>query len=251
MMLSWQVLRESGKKKLHMVPHVFTLANAFFGFLAIINALHEAYITAIGCIMAAALMDALDGRMARMFGVSSSLGVELDSLCDAISFCLAPAFILYTWYLAEIGIEGVLVLALYLWCGLWRLARFNVAQATQYNYFTGLPTPMAALLVMSLMASANWFERSIFSFLVHPDGMLVLVGAIALLMVSRIKFPSFKKPGGIAPSIAVTSLALALFLGISALKGWPLLFFVFFVYVAWGVGVAWYAFIHSWLIKRV
>lgn len=132
------------RKHLHLLPFLFTFANAFLGFIAIVYALEGNFTYAVYSIMLAALMDMCDGRLARALGTTSMLGQELDSLADGISFGLAPCVVLYTWYPGVIGYTGFIALACYLSAGLYRLARFNLTAAAQHSYSIGLPIPVAA-----------------------------------------------------------------------------------------------------------
>ena len=105
-------------------------------------------------------MDLCDGRLARYFGSTSVLGMELDSLCDAISFCFAPAILLYSWSLYQLGIAGMVVLGLYLCSGLFRLARFNIISITQVTSFVGLPTTIAAFFFANVVMYEKWLASS-------------------------------------------------------------------------------------------
>src|SRR5581483_7627158 len=107
-------------------------------------------------IILAAFMDLIDGRLARALGSSSYFGMELDSLCDAISFCLAPSVLLYSWFPGPVVGWGTLSLVLYLCLGLSRLARFNLTAEKQQAAFIGLPTPIAAFFVSTLILSDTW-----------------------------------------------------------------------------------------------
>ena len=97
-------LKKKGKQNLFIVPFLFTFANAVFGLLSVIKTLECEFVTASYCIILAALMDFFDGKLARAFNSTSCLGMELDSLCDAISFCFAPAILLYSWYFHNFGV---------------------------------------------------------------------------------------------------------------------------------------------------
>src|SRR5262245_15894422 len=112
--ITFAKLQNSGKKNLFLIPFLFTFGNALCGFLSVIKTLDQEYTLAALFIVLAALMDLCDGRLARMFGSTSVLGMELDSLCDAISFCFAPAILLYSWSLYQLGIGGLIVLGIYL-----------------------------------------------------------------------------------------------------------------------------------------
>lgn len=176
------------QKSLHLLPNLFTLGNAFFGFCSIVFVAYGEIIAAAYAILLGALMDMLDGRIARYAGSTSDFGVQLDSLCDAITFCLAPAFLAYGWYLKKLGPLGFLVCAFFLLSGLFRLARFNITHANQTIYFLGTPTTIAAITIaMVVLNVQHLFLTSLFVWWVF--GMVM---ALALLMVSRIKFPTMK-----------------------------------------------------------
>ncbi len=162
------------------------------GFLAIIKALEGAYMHAAVCIVLAGLMDLIDGRLARALGSSSHLGMELDSLCDAISFCFAPTIVLYSWKFHAMGFLGLGALVIYLFAGLFRLAKFNVTEASDYQFFIGLPTPLAALSTVCLIIN----EQALFGsaeYSIHLYGLIAVVMMLALLMIAPLKFPSGKK----------------------------------------------------------
>ncbi len=221
--LSLRILRASHKQKLFFIPYLFTFANALLGFFAIINAVHGKVLLAAYCIAVATLMDMLDGRIARILGVSSNLGMELDSLCDAVSFCLAPTIIIYSWRASELGVVGVAALAVYLCCGLLRLARFNITNAQQYFYFSGLPTPIAALLLCSCVINTTSLLASPFAAVAQGFGCSVLIMAIAYCMLSSIPFPTFKQYSFNRLSISYISIAaFVVVLGFS--HGYPMMF---------------------------
>ena len=177
------------KRKFRFLPHLFTLGNAFFGFSSLILVFEGELVAAAYCIFLGALMDALDGRVARFMGVESELGVQLDSLCDAISFCLAPAFLVYVWILKQLGIVGVIVGALFLLAGLLRLARFNLIHAKQTIFFLGLPTTVAGCFLTTVLLNSKLLVyNSQFIFFVA-----LLVVILSWLMISSVRFPSFKQ----------------------------------------------------------
>jgi len=180
------------RRGLTRLPFLFTFANAFLGFVSITQSLEKNYEWAIYSIMLAALMDAFDGRLARALNSTTALGAELDSLADAISFCLAPCVLWYTWYGTAIGYTGYAALAFYLCAGLFRLAKFNLTAVQQQNYFIGLPTPVAAFFVSSLVLYSQWIFAHSLRFVLYKRVPLVLVMVIAWLMISSIRFPTFK-----------------------------------------------------------
>jgi CDP-diacylglycerol--serine O-phosphatidyltransferase len=195
MMRKWLTHSNRIRPQKIIVPMAFTFANACLGMISILQALNGDYLVAAYCIVAAAIMDMMDGRIARALKVQSLIGLQLDSLCDAISFCLAPAVLLYSWLVHDIGWFVVPVLAVYLCCGLYRLAKFNVTAQDQKYYFIGLPTPAAAFILTALVFYQEWIELNYGRALFHKIGLMALVIAIAYLMVSRIQFPAFKSKG--------------------------------------------------------
>jgi len=182
------------------LPFLFTFGNAFFGFCSIALAVEGERIAAAYCIFISAMMDALDGRVARLMKVESEIGVELDSLCDAISFCLAPAYLAYVWNLRSFGFVGIVMGALFLMAGLFRLARFNVLHDEQTVFFIGLPTTIAGCFIVTVLLNMNtllyrtwfssWSAMNIWGVPLISSGLLVL---LAWLMISSVRFPTFKK----------------------------------------------------------
>lgn len=192
MPLRLRKLRDSGKKRLFVIPYLFTFANACLGLLAVLYAWDDCFRSASYCIVLAALADAMDGRLARALGSCSSLGMELDSLCDAISFCFAPAIVLYGAYLCESGMLGIIVAGIYLCAGLFRLAKFNNTCSQQKSFFLGMSTPVSAIFFAMIIVHQSWIKGSWLNFIYLPYFFLPLVLLCAYLMVSHIKFPTFK-----------------------------------------------------------
>jgi len=184
---------KSFRPKKNALPFLFTFANACLGFLSIIQAVEKNYTMAVYCLLLAALMDACDGRLARALGTESALGGELDSLADAISFCLAPCILLYAWFPGTVGYSGMIALGAYLCAGMFRLAKFNLINNPQQTDFIGLPTPIAAFFVTSLVLYHQWIATHPLRFMLYKRVPFILIASIALLMVSSIPFPSFKK----------------------------------------------------------
>lgn len=167
------------------LPNVFTIANLFLGIVAIIFAFNMDVELAALMVIIAMLTDGLDGRVARALNVQSEFGKELDSLSDVISFGVAPAFIMYVVAFQDLAAAGWVVTAAFPICGAMRLARFNVVTSTP-GYFIGLPIP-AAGGVLCLLAL---FEAQL-----HPLVLLLVTLGLAYLMVSNVKYPSFKRIG--------------------------------------------------------
>lgn len=174
------------KRSLRLLPNIFTLGNAFFGFCAIVLAAHLNQHAAAYCILFGASMDALDGRIARLTNNTSPLGMQLDSLSDAITFCVAPAFMMY---MLDFGAAGSIFCflgsAFYLLAGVFRLARFNVTSQSQSSYFLGLPSTIAGCCLAVAVLTIPLQEQD---YLIAP--ILVILG---YLMVSRWRFPTFKQ----------------------------------------------------------
>lgn len=154
-----------------------TLLNIFFGSLAIINIINNDYKAATILIFLAVLMDSMDGRVARKLNTTSDIGKELDSLCDLVSFGVAPAILIYAQvFSAYPGIIGLLTAILFIICGALRLARFNVLNTG--NYFVGVPITMAgALMVLISMLSVY------LSYMV----IVLLMILLSFLMISNIR----------------------------------------------------------------
>jgi CDP-diacylglycerol--serine O-phosphatidyltransferase len=167
------------------LPSVFTVGNLFLGIIAIILAFQEQPEYAAITVIVGMLLDGLDGRVARMLNAQSEFGKELDSLSDVISFGVAPAFIMYVVVLGDVGRLGWLVTAIFPICGALRLARFNV-QAGTPGYFIGLPITAAGGVLATLALYSEFFPTYVLIL-----GMLIL----SFLMVSNVKYPSFKKGG--------------------------------------------------------
>jgi CDP-diacylglycerol--serine O-phosphatidyltransferase len=184
-------------RKIYIVPNIVTTANMFCGFYSAIASINGDYVGASWAILAAAVFDALDGRVARLAKATSQFGVEYDSLSDLISFGLAPALLLHQWALDPFGRLGWLAAFLYLACGALRLARFNVTSAALPKaFFQGLPIPGAAGMVATFIIFHNtvgWPAEGPSDRSGRQLVALILTFGLASLMVSTIKFPSFKE----------------------------------------------------------
>lgn len=222
------------------VPFFFTFANAIFGFLSIINTLEGNFVEAALCILIAALMDASDGRLARYLDTVGPLGQELDSLCDAVSFCLAPTVLLYSWYTANFGNVGIfmIALALYLCSGLFRLARFNLLPQEDRTVFIGLPTTIAAFFCAASVLYYPDLTQQAIRFVISEYMIVIVVGLIAFLMVSRVHFPAFKGSvlGGVTRrALLIRLVSLVVFLVWCASLHVPLLLGLVTLYIAMGI----------------
>jgi CDP-diacylglycerol--serine O-phosphatidyltransferase len=188
------------RKLMFVLPNLFTVTSIFCGFYALTLCAGEAtplhlYQAAIA-IFFAMFFDAFDGRVARLTKTQSQFGVELDSLADVISFGVVPAMLVYKWALASLGFVGLFISFSYAACGALRLARFNViAQRSPHGgasrFFVGLPIPLAAGMIVSIVIAHYGTRGGVPSITAHVP-IAVLVATLALLMVSNIRYRTFK-----------------------------------------------------------
>ncbi|MFT6834879.1 MAG: CDP-diacylglycerol--serine O-phosphatidyltransferase [Francisellaceae bacterium] len=184
---------ESRKIGIYLLPNLFTTASIFAGFYAIVAAMNGHFSTASVAIFIAAIMDTLDGRVARLTNTESHFGAEYDSLADIISFGVAPALIVYTWAfkpIVQMEQVGWLIAFIFVAAAALRLAKFNSNMGTgSKRYFSGLPVPAAASFLVALVWVGNINKF-------HGMTLSVFVGIatlfVAIMMVSNIKFRSFK-----------------------------------------------------------
>lgn len=177
------------RRGIYLLPTLFTIGNLFCGFSSVVQASMEAFTEAALLVIVAAVLDGLDGRIARLTRSTSDFGFEFDSLADLVSFGIAPAFLVFRWALTPLQRVGWLIAFLYVVCAAMRLARFNIRRkALDKRYFLGLPAPMAACAAASLvwvfptLPEAPWVS-----------GLLaVAVVGVATLMISRFRYRSFK-----------------------------------------------------------
>lgn len=167
------------------LPSLFTIGNLFLGIISLVLAFDDKHGYAAIMVIIGMFLDGVDGRVARMLNAQSEFGKELDSLSDVISFGVAPAFIMYMVVLNQLGMMGVIITALFPICGALRLARFN-SQPTSPHYFVGLPITAAGGILATFALYAEVFDRWML-----VAGMIIL----SYLMISRIRYPNFKKVG--------------------------------------------------------
>jgi CDP-diacylglycerol--serine O-phosphatidyltransferase len=182
--------RDRMKKGIYVLPNLFTTANLFCGFYSAIASMKGMYELAAWTILIAVVLDSLDGRIARMTHTTSKFGAEYDSLCDLVTFGVAPAILYYNWSLLTYGKLGWLAAFLFVVCGALRLARFNVQiDVIDSRFFNGLPIPGGAS-VLATGVILYYFLGGEGRFSNWP--VTIGVVAIALFMVSSIKYYSFK-----------------------------------------------------------
>ncbi|MFN2332994.1 MAG: CDP-diacylglycerol--serine O-phosphatidyltransferase [Wenzhouxiangellaceae bacterium] len=183
------------------MPNALTMSALLAGFYAVVSAVQGEPVVACIAVVVAGLLDGLDGRVARLTGTQSEFGVQFDSLSDMVSFGVAPAVLVWTWSLSSVELAGPigekigwLSAFFYMACGALRLARFNTqAGVADKRYFQGLASPAAA----GTLVSTIWFCESRG---IGPEAvawpMLVLTVLLGALMVSRLRYFSFKSGGG-------------------------------------------------------
>ncbi len=183
-------MTQKEKRSFYFLPNLFTTASLFCGFYAIIASIQGRWEKAVIAILVAAVMDGLDGRIARLIGAVSTFGVQYDSLADLIAFGAAPAILAFTYALRVFGRWGWLAAFFYLACGALRLARFNIqVKKTDMRFFTGLPIPAAAMtLALSVINSLRWH----FPFRATCYSLLGLTYILSLFMISTLRYYSFK-----------------------------------------------------------
>ncbi len=178
------------RRGIYLLPNLLTTGGLFSGFYALIAALHGRFEDAAIAVFIAMAMDSLDGRIARITRTQSDFGIQYDSLADMLSFGVAPALIAYQWILSGMGKLGWLAAFIYTAGAALRLARFNTqAGVSDKRYFQGLPSPAAA----AVLASMAWLGAGLHwqSPWVNLMG-LVLTPLLGLLMVSGVRYHSFK-----------------------------------------------------------
>jgi CDP-diacylglycerol--serine O-phosphatidyltransferase len=241
------------KLKIYFLPNLLTAANLFCGFVALTKIV-EADITsgdssqihlALIFILLACIFDLFDGRVARMGGVESPFGREFDSLADLISFGVAPAFLVHRVVLKDL-IEGHpeagwFIASIYLICGAFRLARFNCLAAQREGNakeFLGFPIPSAAALVASLTLFMMWWDEKNFAKGALRYVLPALMLFLSFMMVSEVKYPSFKSLDLRATRTFTKTLIAIVFIGSIVIFREKILVFVlpvfFTVYLIYG-----------------
>jgi CDP-diacylglycerol---serine O-phosphatidyltransferase len=254
------------RRAAYALPTLFTSANIFFGFIAIVQAIDGAvqahahpgsgavfqhFANAAKALAFAVCFDGLDGGIARLTNTTSDFGRELDSLADVITFGIAPAVLTYVWGVqsvatfgdgslyANVTRAGYLVAFFYLLCGAVRLARFNVqTNPTPKNpgrldrkYFVGMPIPAGAGLIAAIVYVDPWPIQNV----QYTISWLILVVIVGLLMVSTWRYPSFKQLGISKPRSPLVVLVVAGTLFLLWMYLQPLLLAIACTYVASGI----------------
>ncbi len=214
-----------------LIPNMLTASNLVLGMISIMFTLKGDFCLAGVFVLLAMVADGLDGRAARFFQVSSEFGKELDSLCDLVSFGVAPAVMAYEFMLKEMGWAGAAAAILFATCGALRLARFNVNTSVVHGFFMGLPIPAGGCVLATFIMLD-----------IRPDGWLfpIFVALFGYLMVSKVRYPDFKGKDGepirrvpaLLAALAAVYLIVALF---QAGKLYGVLFIPYFCYAIFGI----------------
>lgn len=182
------------RKGIYLLPNLFTTAALFSGFYAVVSGMNGKFEIAAIAIFVAMILDGLDGRVARLTNTQSKFGAEYDSLADMVSFGVAPALVMFSWALSDLGKLGWAAAFIYLACAALRLARFNTQIDTaDKNYFSGLASPAAAAVVAGIVwvsSDEGWVGGQL------PTELAVIAGiatvAVGFLMVINVPYHSFK-----------------------------------------------------------
>ena len=224
----------SDRKARMILPNMLTLIGVCIGLSSIKFALDEKFKLAIVAIIFAAVIDGLDGRIARLIKGTSKVGKELDSLTDVISFGVAPSFVMYFWLLNNLGKFGWLLCLIYVVCVALRLARFNVSSneepSWRDNFFEGVPSPAGGILVlMPLIFSLSGFDFFNISYNVLVPVFFI---SVSFLLISKLPTYSLKKI--IIPrSMTVFLLfGIVLFFGLLLIYPFKVIFLSGFIYLS-------------------
>lgn len=182
---------ERFRRSVYVLPSLFTAMNMFCGFYAMVSSINGKFVPAACALIIAGVFDNLDGKIARVTHSTSKFGVEFDSLADLVSFGVAPGLMIYLWALAPLGRLGWLAAFLFVVCGALRLARFNTqVETVSSDYFMGLPIPAGA----GMNAVTVLFCHKL-GLVANPLVILVMLYMLSFLMVSTLRYPSFKNAG--------------------------------------------------------
>ena len=232
------------KRTVYVLPNLFTTANLFCGVYSLIATLNEKFFHAAIAILIANIFDIADGKVARITNTTSKFGIEYDSLCDLVSFGVAPGLLIYWWALKPFGRYGWMASFLFIACGALRLARFNVmVEVTEKSRFLGLPIPAAASTIASLFLFYNRFPEILYT---KNIILLIMTYLLSFLMVSNIKYLSFKELDFLKKRPLTYLFILILFFILIASQPSIMIFFVFLIYALSGP----FEFIYKKIFRR-
>lgn len=225
--------QKNGRRRgIYILPNIFTISALFAGFYAIIASGKGIYDNAAIAIFIAMIMDSLDGRIARLTNTVTDFGIQLDSLSDMVSFGIAPALVVYYWTLYNLGKLGWLCAFIYAVAVILRLARFNVqVKKIDKRYFQGLACTPAAGVIAGMVWTCSDFGLSGWIISIAAVAITVLIG---ILMVSKIRYRSFKDIDLKNNVTFFTILLLVLIIVLIAIAPAQILFIVFSLYALSG-----------------
>ena len=227
--------RRRFRRGVYLLPSLFTLGNLFCGYACVVYAMRGELETAATFVGFAVVLDMLDGRIARLTGTTSGFGREFDSLADVVSFGMAPALLMFRWGLEPLGRLGWAAGFVFVTAGAIRLARFNIQASSDKRYFVGMPIPAAAAVPASTVFMYPYGLHD------YPSALpaLALMLVPALLMVSTIRFRSFKTIDLQARRSYTILLAVAIgFLAIATQPRWTLVVLAYTYLLSPFVGMA-------------
>ena len=223
-------MRSKSGNLIYILPNIFTAASIFVAVLSMIYAIEYKFENAAWLILLSLIFDGLDGRVARLTNTCSRFGIEFDSLADIVAFGVTPALLMYLFIGSEFGRFGIVVSALFVIFGAIRLARFNVmTSSNELSVFIGVPIPAAAVFISLLVLVFQKYAIK------DEYGLIILVISIfvSMLMVSNIRYPSFKKVD-FTPKhmmkLFVIILVIALSLFMYPIEGFTILFSLYLIY---------------------
>lgn len=208
-----------------IVPNTISGISLVLGVVSIFYTIDKEFSLAAICIILSVVADSMDGRAARLLGVSGPFGVEMDSMCDLGAFGVAPAILIYQFGMTDLGWLGKIIAGFYTFMGAMRLARFNVNVTSVSGYFQGMPIPAGACVIATYVLSGFNFSTNF---------VALLTFATACILYSNVKFPDFKGHGNPMYKVPVI---IAVLIGLALLferpTGWP--FVCMFTYFIAGV----------------
>ncbi len=226
-------MRKRKGKGMYILPNLLTSVSLFAGFYSIVATIDKKFTYAAYAVFISGIFDMLDGRVARMTGSSSKFGVEYDSLSDAIAFGVAPGLLAYMWALKGYGRFGWLAAFLFVACGALRLARFNIqSDGAQKKQFLGLPIPAAAATIAGAVLFNTWLDYRGID--LKTILMPIMVYILAFLMVSDVRYASFKDLAFFKGRPFRSTVAAILLIVIIFIEPKVTLFGLFFLYVLSG-----------------
>ncbi len=229
------LIRKKPRRGIYLLPNLFTSASLFSGFYSMVASIQGNYDSAAWAILISGVFDGLDGRVARMTGTTSKFGVEYDSLADMVAFGVAPGILAFLWGLQGFGRLGWLAGFLFVATTALRLARFNTLSesrvAESKRYFMGLPCPSAAIMLATTVLLFHHFG---IMGQVRHYGVLFMVYALSFLMVSNVRYHSFKEVRWVQQHPFSSMVGLILAMVVVAIEPSVTLFMLFIVYVLSG-----------------